>query len=146
MNDFELQRRLLALHTARAPQADLWPAIAARITVSAKASASRRHPRRIMLAAAASLLLALTAGAFGYRWLKMNATTSIGPSNPLQLARTHAPNDDPRLLSGAIVLDAAKAQIEQAMQMKPQHPLLTDLLKRTQARRSRLDQFGQQAG
>jgi hypothetical protein len=64
----------------------------------------------------------------------------------LRAVKTRAPNDDPRLLAAAIVLDSAHAELQQALAQHPDSPFLVDLLNRTQARRDKLDHFGANAG
>ncbi|MCW5578895.1 MAG: hypothetical protein KIS89_09640 [Dokdonella sp.] len=139
MTDFELQRGLRAQRTDHPPARDLWPAIAAAVAAG-RAAPMRRHRRLLpWLAAACLVMLAIGAGTLLRPWQAATpqplASTSIAP---LRAARTRPPNDDPRLLAGAIVLDAAHAQIEQALASQPDNALLGDLLKRTQARRARL--------
>jgi hypothetical protein len=97
-------------------------------------------------AAAASLLLAVAALAT----LRMQAppTPSFAAEDARAAARREdaRPNDDPRLLAAAIVLDSAHAELQQALAQHPDSPFLVDLLNRTQARRDKLDHFGANAG
>ena len=74
--------------------------------------------------------------------------TGLYPFLPhaLRAVKTRAPNDDPRLLAAAIVLDSAHAELQQAIAQHPDSPFLADLLNRTQARRDKLDHFGASAG
>ncbi|MBX3689441.1 hypothetical protein [Dokdonella sp.] len=146
MNELELQRQLQAMRIERQPQHDPWPAIAQRISAPDSKRPRRRAWHRPALALAACLPLALAAAALAHRWLAADVTPSVDLPSTFPLARSQAPNQDPRLLAGAIVLDAAQAQIEQALRIDPDHPLLRDLLKRTQTRRDRLEQFGHQTG
>ncbi len=146
MNDLEWRRALRRLNAPHAPQRDLWPDIATRI---ATADAGMRGParswHRALPAIAAGVVLALGAlGAF-------HATAPTAPNTPalhaaLRPDKTQAPNGDPRLLAGAIVLDAAHAELEQALQLHPDSPLLANLLQRTQERRARLNHYGMRAG
>jgi len=145
MNDFEIQRDLRRMNAPREPQRDLWAGIATRIEATPIATRPPRW-RRPAFAAAAGLLLA----AVGLATLRMQAPPS--PSFAvedahalLRTVKTRAPNDDPRLLAAAIVLDSAHAELQQALAQHPDSPFLVDLLNRTQARRDKLDHFGASA-
>jgi len=154
MNDFELQRALRDLHAPREPRTDLWPAIATRI--GAETGASRaRHGRWLPLAAAAAVLLA-TAGGVLVLGLQRNGAPDLAnvpsgahpptalPATDDALARSHG--GDPRLAGAAVVLDAAHAELEQALEQRPDAVFLVGLLNRTNARRMQLERFGARAG
>jgi hypothetical protein len=155
MTDFEIQRGLRQMNTPRMPQADLWPGIAARIAVAE--TRPRRSVRRSWLpfAAAASLLLALGAGVAVLRMQpRDDATISAHSSMPMPSrvspkdARdfTRAPGGDPRLVGAAVVLDSAHAELEQALEQRPDAVFLVSLLNRTNARRMKLEHYGARAG
>lgn len=152
MTDFEIQRRLRQLNTPRPPQTDLWAAIAPRLAGNESTPAVRQHRRWWPLAAAASLLLAVIAGTlvFGVREpsdTQDTATTDIhapAPLDPRDLAR--ARGGDPRLVGAAVVLDAAHAELEQALDQRPDAVFLVGLLNRTNAQRMKIDRYGASAG
>lgn len=142
MNDLDLQRALRQLAAPVPPARDLWPAIAARIGVLR----ARRRPRWPLLTAAA-IVIAVIAASLPRPPAPAPQFTRVADARAtLHLSRTRAPDDDPRLLAAAIVLDSAQAQLEQALAQQPGNPSLEQLLKRTQQRRIRLDQFGASAG
>ena len=66
--------------------------------------------------------------------------TSISPDNA-----PWKPND-PRLAGAAVQLDAARMELQQAMQQAPDSPALQRLLQRTDAQQTRLREFEKQAG
>jgi hypothetical protein len=155
MNDFEIQRGLRQMNTPRMPQADLWPGIAARI------AAAEARPQRSMrgnwlpFAAAASLLLALGAGVAVLRMhprddatisanSNMPMPSRVSPKDARDFAR--APGGDPRLVGAAVVLDSAHAELEQALEQRPDAVFLVSLLNRTNARRMKLEHYGARAG
>ena len=164
MNGFEMQRQLRALNTSRPPQADLWPGIAARIgptgtSGAAQVGSSRERPRRRRttwrpVATAAALLLAFGGGWFLARLPSIDAipagaplaatTADTLPAAIQAFTRTHG--GDPRLASATLVLDAAHAELEQALAQQPDAAFLVGLLARTHAHRAQLDRYGRQAG
>jgi hypothetical protein len=156
MNDFEIQRNLRTMNAPRPPQGDLWPGIAARIE-QAQAQPLASTPRRwLPFAAAAGLLLATATGfaLFGlqprsddgsFASSTPSATPSrISPSGTHDFAR--APSGDPRLVGAAVVLDSAHAELEQALEQRPDAVFLVSLLNRTNARRMKLEHYGASAG
>lgn len=150
MTDFEIQRQLRALNAPRAPQADLWPVIATRLGANAAVPLARRR-RGLPLAAAAALLLAVVTGTLVFGLREQAATRSVANTTtnaPLGGAHdfSRAPGGDPRLLGAAIVLDTAHAELEQALEERPDAVFLVSLLNRTNARRMKLEQFGASAG
>jgi hypothetical protein len=159
MTDFEFRRSLRELAEPRLPGNDLWPGIAARIAAESAAPAARPRARRswIPLAAAASLLCAVAAGAL----MLAAQRQAPAPQALVQAARpavpsrvspgeAHdypgAPAGDPRLVGAAVVLDAAQAELQQAIEQRPDAVFLVSLLNRTNARRMKLDHFGASAG
>lgn len=155
MNDFEIQRDLRAMNAARAPAGDLWPAIAARIA-QADAQTAATPPRRwLPYAAAAGFVFAAVSAVtlFGLHSreqapLASNATAPaperVSPRDAYDLAR--APGGDPRLVGAAVVLDSAHAELEQALEQRPDAVFLVSLLNRTNARRMKLEHYGVRAG
>ncbi|GAA0718289.1 hypothetical protein [Dokdonella soli] len=158
MTDFEIQRRLRELNTPRAPQTDLWSGIATRIA-GETAPVAHRRGRWLPLAAAAALLLAVIAGTLVLGVRQQNipqdvAATDAGALSSKKLRVSsrdaqdfaRAPGGDPRLVGAAVVLDAAHAELEQALDQRPDAVFLVSLLNRTNARRMKLDHFGANAG
>ncbi|WP_300616746.1 hypothetical protein [Dokdonella sp.] len=156
MNDFEIQRRLREMNAPRTPPIDLWPAIEKRI-------ASEEHEVRLPmrrrtwppLAAAAAVLFTVLGGVAllhrqgadstpDFATLNANSFERVSPTDA-DLAR-RAPGGDPRLAGAAVVLDAAQIEIRQAISERPDAAFLVDLLNRTNARRSKLDRYGANAG
>jgi hypothetical protein len=167
MNDFEIQRRLRELNAPRAPQNDLWSGIAERIAAEeAVARSAQRRRNWLPLAAAASLLVAVVTGSvmLGMRGAGQDialqaanepsindSASSISAQKLREFARgtreySRAPGGDPRLVGAAVVLDAAHAELEQALEQRPDAVFLVSLLNRTNARRMKLDHFGANAG
>jgi hypothetical protein len=155
MNDFEIQRDLRQMNTPRMPQTDLWPGIAARIAAAeAQPARSVRRPW-LPFAAAASLLLAIGAGV-ALLQMQPRDDATLGASNTMPMpsrvspkdARefSRAPGGDPRLVGAAVVLDSAHAELEQALEQRPDAVFLVSLLNRTNARRMKLEHYGTRAG
>jgi hypothetical protein len=162
MTDFEIQRRLREMNAPRPPQNDLWPDIAARIAAGEAVApigqqSVRRRRNWLPLAAAAALLAAVVTGSLvlGMRQpdrdIAAAATDAPSPQKLRMSMRdahgtSRAPGGDPRLLGAAVVLDAAHAELEQALEQRPDAVFLVSLLNRTNARRMKLDHFGANAG
>jgi len=147
MNDFEIQRDLRRMNAPREPQRDLWGGIATRIEAAPIVVTRAQRWRRPAFAAAAGITLAVAA--FATWRMQAPPTPSFAAEDAralLRAVKTRAPNDDPRLLAAAIVLDSAHAELQQALAQHPDSPFLVDLLNRTQARRDKLDHFGANAG
>jgi len=147
VNELDIQRGLRRMNMPREPGRDLWAGIATRIEATPTVITRASRWRRPAFAAAAGLLLAVAA----FATLRMQAppTPSFAAEDAramLRAVKTRAPNDDPRLLAAAIVLDSAHAELQQAIAQHPDSPFLVDLLNRTQARRDKLDHFGASAG
>lgn len=159
MNDFEIQRRLRGMNTERAPQSDLWAGIAARIAEEEAPARSSRHWRhRLPWAAAAALLLAVTAGvllegrqppasppvADATAPVERLQPARVSPSEAVDIAR--ARGSDPRVLGASLVLDSAQDELAQALEQRPDAVFLVSLLNRTHAQRMKLERFGASAG
>lgn len=158
MTDFELQRRLRDLNTPHPPRDDLWPTIALRMRAEpALPQQPHRRSAGLPLAAAASVLVALG----GLLYFAQHPPQATAPP-PQAMAtaepahRNLSPRDaeafarergtDPRLVGAAVVLDAAHAELEQALEQRPDATFLVGLLARTHARRLKLDHYGARAG
>lgn len=160
MNDFEIQRRLRGMNTGRTPPSDLWPGIAARIA-AAEADAVEAKPGwrfRLPLAAAAAVLLAISAGvllqdrrepasmpvADAPPPTDQYESMRISPREAADIARTRG--SDPRVLGATLVLDSAQDELAQALEQRPDAVFLVSLLNRTHAQRMKLERFGASAG
>lgn len=151
MNDFELQRHLRTLNAPRAPQADLWPGIASRIAAEASTPVAQKRWQRWPLAVAAAALFAVVGISLMLGLRKpsessLNAMTAVPLPAHAAMDFARAPGGDPRLVGAAVVLDAAHAELEQALEQRPDAVFLVGLLNRTNARRMKLDHFGANAG
>jgi ferric-dicitrate binding protein FerR (iron transport regulator) len=143
MNEFEWRRQLRDLRQPRMPNHDLWPAIEAALdgTEAADEPASPvRAParRRWMLGAglAASVVLACGAG-----WHMLQSPTAQADRTA---SSTWKPAD-PRLAGAAIELDAARMELELAIQQAPDSAALQRLLHRTQRQQSQLRHLADRA-
>ena len=158
MNDFEIQRGLRQMNAPRAPDTDLWPAIAARIDSESVQASPRKRGTWWPLAAAAGVLLALATGLLMPILRPANAPQdiaampqTIAPASLRQSPVTArdaaiAQGRDPRLAGASVVLDAAQAELAQAIEQRPDAVFLVSLLNRTNAQRMKLDNFGARAG
>ena len=160
MNDFEIQRGLRQLNAPRLPQGDLWPAIAARIDADIARPAPHRRGSWLPLAAAAGVMLAIAAGVLAPLAQRGTAPQDVVTQAPgsiiqpstLRLSPTEARDaaiargSDPRVAGATAVLDAAQAELAQALEQRPDAVFLVSLLNRTHAQRMKLDHFGARAG
>lgn len=142
MSEFELRRALRELDAPREPDHDLWPAIAARLGTRSV----QPRPRRWMpLALAASAAVAIAAGSVALIGLRGHSS-SVNPAHSTAGHAGHAGHasdgGDPRLAAATVVLDAAEAELEQALSQDPGSRLLTNLLDRTARQRRNLDRWG----
>lgn len=140
MNEFEWRRQLRELRAPVAPPHDLWARIDAALEPAAPVHTSSR-PGWLLAASFAGLsLLAVSLSTRQGQLLHHPQTTAT--------ATTQAPwkPDDPRLAGAAIELDAARLELNQALEQAPHSPALQRLLSRTRQQQSRLRQLDQQAG
>ena len=154
MTEFEIQRGLRQMNTPRVPQTDLWPGIAARIAAAEAEPARSVRRTWLPFAAAASLLLAVGAAVVLLQMQPRDDATLANSAMPMPArvspkdARdfSRAPGGDPRLVGAAVVLDSAHAELEQALEQRPDAVFLVSLLNRTNARRMKLEHYGARAG
>ena len=152
-NEFLWRNQMRKQAEAVEPEHDLWPAIAARLTVTA--AASRRRTWRShagWLAVAATLVVAGGAGLTAYRWQRVAPApaTTDEPAVAVQpVASSSATTseltpldwavpDDPTLAATAQNLDNASAQLQDALEQRPDAVFLVGLLNRTNSMRLRL--------
>lgn len=129
-NELEFRRVLRALDAPREPATDLWPGIAARL---GPRTAPKRSRRWLPLALAASAVLAMAVASVAVIGPRAPAHLATTPDAPAAVDRT-----DPRLAAAGVVLDAAQAELEQALRQDPGSRLLTNLLDRTERQRRHL--------
>ncbi|HEX7732172.1 MAG TPA: hypothetical protein VF415_05950, partial [Rhodanobacter sp.] len=87
----------------------------------------------------------LLAGSIGLR-LHRNAGTAADSVPALARAPTSWSPSDPRLSGAAIELDAARLELQQAMQQSPHSPSLQRLLARTEQQQTQLRRLVHEAG
>lgn len=141
---FEDRQKLRALAQPFEPQRDLWPAIAARIEIQARAP--RRRMQWLAMAAAFACV-AVIVGAVGIRV----AHSPEPATTPAQIATAQGPTarwkpNDPRLRGAAVELHAAQGELQQALAIAPHSPYLQRLLQSTEHQQSRLRRLDVNAG
>jgi len=158
MNEFELRRELRGLRTDREPGQDLWKQIAGRLQAEESAGQRPVKKRRhdwLPLSAAAAIAVSLSAGIFSMAMQEpafVASPASIGMSenvsvqNQIERARELATTVDPRLAGAEVVVDAANAELEEALRQQPDAVYLVGLINRTHAQRRKLARLGLDAG
>jgi hypothetical protein len=149
MNEFEWRRQLRDLRQPVMPQRDLWASIDAALDDDTLTRAPLiqllpdRQPRRqrwlIAAVVAASLLLA---GGIGWRLQHAPAATPLAGSTTTKPWKPA----DPRLAGAAVELDAARLELQMAIQQAPDSPVLQRLLDRTEYQQTQLRQLAGHAG
>jgi hypothetical protein len=119
MNEFEWRRQLRELRQPLAPQRDLWASIEASLDDAERVDAP--------------ILQVLLAAGLG-RHLLQPPTTPAVASN----ARSGWKPADPRLVGAAIELDAARMELQLALQQAPDSATLQRLLSRTERQQTQL--------
>jgi len=157
-NEFQWRQQMHKLAEPVAPAHDLWPAIAARIdgVRFATGSGPSRSRRALAgwIALAATVVIACTAALVVYRAKSdvavpgQSAVVRAEPAAPSVTARASAElprtaldwaqPDDPQLAASAAHLDNASAQLQDALEQRPDAVFLVGLLNRTNAMRLRL--------
>ena len=158
MNEFELRRELREQRSDREPGRDLWPQIARRLQTEASASdelAPKRRRNWLPLSAAAAIAVSLSAGIFSMAMQGQAVVTSpdfgerphgLSVQNQIERAHELALTVDPRLAGAEIVVDAANAELEEALRQQPDAVYLVGLINRTHAQRRKLARLGLDAG
>ena len=142
MNEFEWHRQMRALREPVSPRRDLWADIEAKLDAGSPAASVAPRTRRGQgwLLAASFAGLSLLAVALNHQ-ARVEAPAPLEAQVPANWKPT-----DPRLAGAAVELDAARVELQQAIQQAPHSPALQRLLDRTAKRQSQLRQMEQQAG
>ncbi len=151
MNEFEWRRQMRDLRQPVTPRRDIWASIDAALADAEPARVAAtplpdahilRAQRRWMVrtAVAASLLLA-SALAWHLRPMPAAAPLASAPSRAAKWKPA-----DPRLAGAAIELDAARMELQQAIQQAPDSPALQRILARTETQQTQLRQLAREAG
>jgi len=159
-HEFEWRNQMRKLGGPVEPARELWPDIAARIA-GAPALATSRRRIAPWLAMAATLAVAVGAGVIAYRGsarpapgaptqasvsAPVAATPATPAEQPQRTALDWAVPADPALLASAQNLDNASAQLQGALEQRPDAVFLVGLLNRTNAQRLRLMRKSPYAG
>lgn len=145
-NEFQWRNQMRKLNEAVEPARDLWPAIEARLAEPMAAAPARRQWRRPVFAIAASLIVAAGAGVTAYRLQHpADAPANGAASKPVAVNEPAAPTAldwavpaDPQLAAAAQDLDRASAELQAALEARPDAVFLVSMLNRTNAQRMRL--------
>lgn len=151
MNEFEWRRQMRDLREPLAPPPDLWAAIDAALETNGPNSAVVPSPtierpftrHRLWLMAASFAAVALLGGGLATYYLRAPTPANVANVAPVA-ARDWKPLD-PRLAGAATELDAARRELQQAIQQAPESPELQRLLRRTEQQQSQLQQLGHEA-
>lgn len=143
MSEFEWRSEMRKLGGPIEPARDLWPTIESRIA----ALPNRRSRRPLILSMAAGLLVACGAAVFAWR---LHTVTPVASPNVASVAANDVPNKrkradadfaqpaHPTLASAALDLNDASADIQEALEQRPDAVFLVGLLNRTNGQRMRL--------
>lgn len=152
MNEFDWLRQMRDLNRPVAPRNDLWARIDAALDndASSKTAASlpvapaRRH--RVWALAASIAAVVVLAGGIVWRMQGIPRGATSVAANSTNINNAAWKPGDPRLAGAALVLDAARMELQQAMQQAPDSPALQRLLQRTHAQQNELRELEKQAG
>ncbi|MBN8888359.1 MAG: hypothetical protein J0I77_21790 [Rudaea sp.] len=154
-NEFQWRNQMRKLNEAVEPARDLWPDIASRLAQPV-AAPRRREWRRPVFAVAASLLVAVGAGLTAYRLNRpalVPVQEYVATTKPVTTPGNDAGADaetsaltpldwavpaDPKLAAAAQDLDKASADLQAALEARPDAVFLVSMLNRTNAQRMRL--------
>lgn len=158
MNEFELRRELRGLRSDRQPDQDLWPRIARQLQTEESSDDGWIRKRRrtwLPLSAAAAIAVSLSAGIFSMAMQGSpfvdsrvfgEGSESLSVQDQIGRARELALTVDPRLAGAEVVVDAANAELEEALRQQPDAVYLVGLINRTHAQRRKLARLGLDAG
>lgn len=127
-SEFQWRNQMRKLDVAVEPARDLWPQISARL----RAAPPRREARWPRLAAAAMFLIVCAT----LSWQLRDTTPELDAS--ARTALDWAQPSNPVLAAAAQDLDGASAQLQQALEQRPDAVFLVGLLNRTNSQRMRL--------
>ncbi|HUB88310.1 MAG TPA: anti-sigma factor [Dyella sp.] len=152
MNEFEWLRQMRGLNQPVAPRSDLWSRIDAALDDTAShpdtapaAPPRARHGRIWTMAASLAAIVVLACGVVWH----MHAIPQSMPQVASHATQAEAPRwkpSDPRLAGAALELEAARMELQQAMQQAPDSPALQRLLQQTHAQQNYLRELEKQAG
>lgn len=147
MSEFEWRNEMRKLNEPIETTRDLWPDISVRIAQQPPV-ASRHQWRRGFAAIAASVVAASGAGLLAYRLDRDVAATGAAPNaiaarsaaseSVPRTALDWAVPSDPKLAMVAQGLDKASAELQQALETRPDAVFLVSMINRTNAQRMRL--------
>jgi hypothetical protein len=148
MNEFEWRRQMRELRQPVVPQRDIWASIDVALEdadpsrVAASTSARAKKPKHWLIAAglAASLLLVGV-----ITWHLRQAPTVVTMASASSPSTKWKPSD-PRLAGAAIELDAARMELQQAIQQSPDSSGLQRILARTELQQTQLRQLAREPG
>lgn len=151
MNEFEWRRQMRELREPLAPPPGLWSSIDAALDAAdadrtsvmpakTKRTSMLQRPWRMAASFAALVVLG---GGLATHYLQ-------APSSAVVATATSAPAPDwrpvdPRLSGAATQLDAARRELQQAIQQSPDSPALQRLLRRTERQQTQLQQLAHEA-
>ncbi len=151
MNEFEWRRQMRDLRQPVTPQRDLWTSLDAALddaermdapTIQASPVHPSRHRQRWLVAVSLVASVLLVAG-IGWHRLQESTASSLARVSTAPASWKPA---DPRLAGAAIELDAARMELQLAIQQAPHSPALQRLLDRTELQQTQLRQLANQAG
>ena len=151
MNEFEWLRQMRDLNQPAAPRDDLWARIDAALDDDASQNVTPlptpRARHRQVWAAAASIaaVVVLACGIAWHMHTLPRQAPAVAASIPTHESAPWKPSD-PRLAGAALELDAARMELQQAIQQAPDSPALQRLLERTHAQQNYLRELEKQAG
>ncbi len=150
MNEFEWRRQMRELRQPVTPRRDIWASIDAALedadTLSVRAAPSKpvrtKRPQRWLIATglAASLLLA------GFITWHLHQAPAVNTIASAPSPSTKWKPSDPRLAGAAIELDAARMELQQAIQQAPDSSGLQRILARTELQQTQLRQLAREPG
>ncbi len=150
MNEFEWRRQLRDLRQPLTPRRDLWTSIDAALDVAERVDTAAMparlpagNPWRRLIAAGLAASLLLVGGTLVWHQLQLRAPASatFASSTPARWKPA-----DPRLAGAAIELDAARMELQLAIQQAPHSAALQRLLERTEQQQNHLRQLASSAG
>ncbi len=146
-NEFEWRSQMKKLGERIEPTNDLWPGIAARIAQEqARPAATQRRWTRAVAAIAATFVIATGGSLVALRsdhtpplpQTSTGPTTAAMQSDGAPTAFDWAQPSDPKLAAAARDLDRAGAELQAALEARPDAVFLVSMINRTNAQRMRL--------